>query len=78
MSRYHLLIASLMFVLTGAFLPGGTFPAHAYRLPDTGQTQCYDDVGNVIPCPNPGSGSTGRTATTLDRSRPTATTETAR
>ena len=54
MSRYHLLIASLMFVLTGAFLPGGTFPAHAYRLPDTGQTQCYDDVGNVIPCPNPG------------------------
>ena len=23
-------------------------------VPDTGQTQCYDDVGNVIPCPSPG------------------------
>jgi len=29
-------------------------PALAYRLPDTGQTQCYDDAGNPIGCPAPG------------------------
>lgn len=31
-------------------------PEHAwsYRLPDTGQDKCYDGVGNVISCPNPG------------------------
>lgn len=27
---------------------------HAWPVPDTGQTTCYDDVGNVIPCPAPG------------------------
>jgi len=26
----------------------------AWPVPDTGQTTCYDDVGNVIPCPSPG------------------------
>ncbi len=29
-------------------------PAISYRLPDTGQTQCYDDVGNPISCPSTG------------------------
>lgn len=28
--------------------------ASSYTLPDTGQTSCYDDVGNVITCPAPG------------------------
>jgi len=32
----------------------GAMPGLAYQLPDTGQTQCYDDVGNVITCPSPG------------------------
>lgn len=28
--------------------------AGAFKLPDTGQTTCYDQVGNVISCPAPG------------------------
>ena len=28
--------------------------AFAGAVPDTGQTQCYDDAGNVIACPSPG------------------------
>ena len=31
-----------------------TSNAHAYKLPDTGQTTCYDASGNVIACPVPG------------------------
>jgi hypothetical protein len=30
------------------------FPVFAGSVPDTGQTTCYDDNGNVITCPNPG------------------------
>lgn len=29
--------------------------ANAYRLPDTGQTKCYDNSGYEIACPSPGS-----------------------
>jgi len=33
----------------------GAIPGLSYELPDTGQTNCYSDVGSVItPCPNPG------------------------
>ncbi|MGD9972820.1 MAG: DUF1566 domain-containing protein [Desulfatirhabdiaceae bacterium] len=28
--------------------------AHAFTPPDTGQTKCYDNVGNQITCPQPG------------------------
>lgn len=28
--------------------------ANAYRLPDTGQTMCYDGAGKLISCPAPG------------------------
>ena len=32
-------------------------------LPDTGQTKCYDDVGNkIIPCPSPGEDFYGQDA----------------
>jgi len=31
-----------------------TAPLLAWPVPDTGQTTCYDDVGNVISCPSPG------------------------
>ena len=27
--------------------------AMAGPVPDTGQTKCYDDAGNEIPCPQP-------------------------
>ena len=29
-------------------------PVFAWTVPDTGQTTCYDDDGNVISCPSPG------------------------
>ncbi len=29
-------------------------PAFSGQVPDTGQTMCYDDLGDVIPCPSPG------------------------
>ena len=31
-----------------------SFSAFAGPLPDTGQTECYNDVGDIIPCPEPG------------------------
>jgi hypothetical protein len=40
----------LIFVLA-VFFPAAL---HAWPVPDTGVTACYDDVGNVIPCPSPG------------------------
>lgn len=32
----------------------GLSNAMAWPVPDTGQTICYDDLGNIIPCPSPG------------------------
>jgi hypothetical protein len=40
-------------------LPHGVVPAHAYQLPDTGQTKCYDNT-QEIPCPQPGELSYGQ------------------
>jgi hypothetical protein len=36
--------------------------APAVRVPDTGQTTCYDDAGAVIPCPQPGEAFYGQDA----------------
>jgi len=38
------------------FILALAFPAMvcAWPMPDTGQATCYNDVGNVIPCPQPG------------------------
>ena len=36
--------------------------AMAGPVPDTGQTKCYDDVGNEIPCPQPGESFYGQDA----------------
>lgn len=45
-----------MFLLTGVVLViAFTSPVCAYKLPDTGITKCYDDVGAEIPCPQPGT-----------------------
>ena len=41
-----------LFVLLSCFLMAANAIAHP--IPDTGQTTCYDDVGNVITCPSPG------------------------
>jgi len=39
------------------------FAAFAGTLPDTGQTKCYDDLGNeIIPCPSPGQDFYGQDA----------------
>ncbi|NCO61127.1 hypothetical protein GW871_11865 [bacterium] len=29
-------------------------PVFAWPVPDTGQTKCYDDTGEIMPCPTPG------------------------
>lgn len=36
--------------------PANLFPSPSsqFKLPDTGQTACYDSIGNVITCPAPG------------------------
>jgi len=55
MPNKHLL--PVVAIVALAFLAGSIQfdPAQAYRLPDTGQTRCYDDAGNLIdPCPDPG------------------------
>jgi hypothetical protein len=44
------------FILSVAVLIAGScLSVHAWPVPDTGQTKCYDDVGNEIPCPAPGA-----------------------
>jgi hypothetical protein len=48
------LLLAGMGLLTGALLGIGPAPADAYRLPDSGQTKCYDNAGNEITCPAPG------------------------
>jgi len=40
-----------VFLLAVLFCPS---PSQSYTLPDTGQSQCYDDYGKVISCPQPG------------------------
>jgi hypothetical protein len=44
---FILLLAYVLIIFSAA-------PLLAWPVPDTGQTTCYDDVGNVIPCPSPG------------------------
>jgi len=45
------------------FLVNFAVSASAFRIPDTGQTKCYDDKGNEInPCPKPGEPFYGQSA----------------
>lgn len=48
----------------GLVFCAGLGPAEVmgYQLPDTGQTKCYDDYGNVINCPKPGEPLNGQDA----------------
>lgn len=41
-----------LFIVFALLLGAGVGPAevHGYQLPDTGQTECYDNYGNVINC----------------------------
>ena len=41
-----------LWMLFGLML--AALPAFSGQVPDTGQTMCYDDLGDVIPCPSPG------------------------
>lgn len=52
----NLSLITVTFIAVTLFLYAMVSPERAlsYRLPDTGQTSCYDDVGNVISCPSPG------------------------
>jgi len=54
MANQRVSMIALMLVFSWVLLPVWVAPAHAYRLPDTGQTKCYDNVGNEITCPAPG------------------------
>jgi len=46
----------VLFLFFGLLLSAGVGPAEVqgYQLPDTGQTKCYDNDGNLINCPDPG------------------------
>lgn len=54
MSRHRLFTAILLCPLISALFVDRLPLGHAYRLPDTGQTKCYDDLNNAIKCPSPG------------------------
>ena len=49
-----------------------------YDVVDTGQVNCYDTDGLVIPDPDPGRPSTARTPSSRERTSPSWTTATAR
>ncbi len=51
-------VVFILLVLAQCVLPQTT---DGYRLPDTGQTKCYDDE-KEIPCPNPGEAFYGQDA----------------
>jgi hypothetical protein len=54
MANQRVSMIALILALSWGLLPGWPAPAHAYRLPDSGQTKCYDNAGNEIACPAPG------------------------
>ena len=54
MANQRVSMIALILVLSWVLLPGWVSPAEAYRLPDSGQTKCYDNAGNEIACPAPG------------------------
>jgi len=53
MLKYYVSLLVLSWVFAVSFIPT---PALAYKLPDTGQSQCYDPVSNdIITCPASGA-----------------------
>jgi hypothetical protein len=59
MNLYKLIVIVFLSSFASLML---SFSAHAWPVPDTGQTICYDADGNVIPCPSPGEAFYGQDA----------------
>jgi hypothetical protein len=53
------MLVCFLILLVFTAIPG--LPLHAYTLPDTGQTKCYENT-KEIPCPQPGEAFCGQDA----------------